>query len=652
MPKPISTSDLIFSSQATDFARTLSSLKRSTLNVPNRLRSIAEDADFVAEVASAFDLPLVANERCGSWYIRPEKKAESCYFKSTDGHDGQWSFSLRRLNVQVFDVVARSGGCVVVDSTRRGKAMPDALAKTVPIWCAVFNRALFPHDVEAGRLYTPPRCVSPNEHAQIERRIDGFVGELQGLALDFAELRAKVKRPLRPLWVTRESDLPASAPRFEAFCPVVLCTASRRVVGGEISEGGYIQGAGDDAEGWSHGLTPALFWAHKQELLSAREEDLSDLIASYLSTSVNNEGDSKVATVKRASWLGIGSFSCLTASSFTDDCAVVTVGIRNALPTSRLSPKLHLHLECRERKLGSRDLRTQLPQLRPFVEGLQSVEHVVVCDATGRDLAVGVALALLCLYADDSGLFSKMRSPQIIDKGFIKQRLSWIMTSYPGASPSRTTLQSINDYLLSEQARKTPVCFKASTSADEERDSPAKRIFKDLEGQWTLDRDIISFRDDSLGGKVTGTAIFLARTATAEDAELEYLYREEGNFTAITGVEMTINRRWIWRLSRRASEEEIPCVSIHFVKADGETEDYLYNRLALTAEQIGCATTKVLSADAHHACGRDLYVSSYEFRLRNGRLESWNAKHEVKGPAKDYVSTTRLCKVDPSKQSS
>jgi len=75
----------------------------------------------VVEVGEAWDLPLVANERCGSWYIPPEKKEESAYFKSTDGHAGEWSFSLRRLNVQVFEVVSRAGGALVVDSTRRGK---------------------------------------------------------------------------------------------------------------------------------------------------------------------------------------------------------------------------------------------------------------------------------------------------------------------------------------------------------------------------------------------------------------------------------------------------------------------------------------------------------------------------------------------------
>jgi tRNA A64-2'-O-ribosylphosphate transferase len=133
------TSDLIFSDLATNFSKTLSSLKRSTLSISNRLRSIVDDSEFVLSVADAYKLPLVANERCGSWYIPLERKRGSAYFKSTDGHTGQWSFSSRRLNLQLLDLVAEHHGyqwcqlvwsyiltigrCIIVDSTRRGKCV-------------------------------------------------------------------------------------------------------------------------------------------------------------------------------------------------------------------------------------------------------------------------------------------------------------------------------------------------------------------------------------------------------------------------------------------------------------------------------------------------------------------------------------------------
>lgn len=110
MPGP-TTSDLIFSEKAIhNFYKTLGELKRSTLSIHNRLQSIQEDAAFAQRVAAAFSRPLIANERCGSWYIDPQKKAGSAYFKSTDGHTGVWKFSSRRLNLHLLEVIGNNDG--------------------------------------------------------------------------------------------------------------------------------------------------------------------------------------------------------------------------------------------------------------------------------------------------------------------------------------------------------------------------------------------------------------------------------------------------------------------------------------------------------------------------------------------------------------
>lgn len=117
-----SLSDILFPSQDASLAssnninRILGDLKRSTLSITNRLRSIQQDAAFVDEVRAALGgankagRPLVANERCGSWYIRPEVKGGSAYFKSTDGHTGQWRFSTRRLNLHLLPMIERFDG--------------------------------------------------------------------------------------------------------------------------------------------------------------------------------------------------------------------------------------------------------------------------------------------------------------------------------------------------------------------------------------------------------------------------------------------------------------------------------------------------------------------------------------------------------------
>jgi tRNA A64-2'-O-ribosylphosphate transferase len=118
--KVLGESDLIFSSASSALREALGELKRSDQSVKNRLQSIYSDAAFVQSVAEAYNLPLVANERCGSWYIPHEAesapagfvhgKQGSVYFKSTDGHFGQWSFSLRRLNLQILELIGQHGG--------------------------------------------------------------------------------------------------------------------------------------------------------------------------------------------------------------------------------------------------------------------------------------------------------------------------------------------------------------------------------------------------------------------------------------------------------------------------------------------------------------------------------------------------------------
>lgn len=57
--------------------------------------------------------------------------------------------------------------------------MPDAMSKTVPIWCAVINRLLFGEAHQSHILQTPDAVVAKSEHAQIEARLDAFVKDAE-----------------------------------------------------------------------------------------------------------------------------------------------------------------------------------------------------------------------------------------------------------------------------------------------------------------------------------------------------------------------------------------------------------------------------------------------------------------------------------------
>ena len=455
------------------FYGSLKELRKDALSIPHRLSSILIDAKFAQQVASTYNLPLIANERCGSWYVPADKKIESAYFKSTDGHTGQWSFSLRRLNLQILDVIRQNGGCVIVDSTRRGKCMPDAFSKTIPIWCAVINRVLFPERKDSHHLQCPATGVPSTEVVQIESRLADFVQAFQDLNLDIETLRKRLEKPIRLGWAADHNIdlLPplTTGPNektFSTFFNVILCSASRQVRGAEMSEGGYIQGAGDDSEHWSHGLTAQLFWQHKDILLGTTESELPELIEQLILCSDGHGSRPSITMIGPTREVFIGTWSPdLKWPDF--DLIIHCHGsdIGNATQNTK-----QIFLQCSSGKSGGRKLRQKLETVKLLARRCLMTERstsiLITCE-TGKDLCVGVALTLLCLFYPDTehrlngtrvGGTSQAKNPvphalgnlpaQKIDKPFIRQRLAWITSSKPDANPSRSTLQSVHAYLM------------------------------------------------------------------------------------------------------------------------------------------------------------------------------------------------------------
>ena len=124
-------------------------IKRRETSICYRLKSIYYDSQFVKKAIGVIRplksgggaMPEVyANLRNGAWYL--PLFYGTAYFKSTDGHSHKWNFSFKRLNLHFALSAAENNGAILVDSTRRGKQYPDALSATVPIWCAVINRAV------------------------------------------------------------------------------------------------------------------------------------------------------------------------------------------------------------------------------------------------------------------------------------------------------------------------------------------------------------------------------------------------------------------------------------------------------------------------------------------------------------------------------
>ena len=215
-----------------------------------------------------------------------------------------------------------------------------------------------------------------------------------------------LKKPLRPSWVTPEFS---SAPQRDittAYNTVICCTASRLVIGAEASENGYIQGAGDDSEGWSNSLTPAVFWKHKDQLLSAIEEDMPALIQRLI-RSCPDTADSDAVRLGSTT-LYIGTIRNTSIPELYDGmvvCSNVSPSNPGQKPEdARKNGTRTLHFLCSDGKLGSRALRSHIPLLLPFVRSLTiggKPPKILLACSTGKDLSVGVALAVLCSFFDD-----------------------------------------------------------------------------------------------------------------------------------------------------------------------------------------------------------------------------------------------------------
>jgi tRNA A64-2'-O-ribosylphosphate transferase len=352
----------------------------------------------------------------------------------------------------MIDVDRYSRRCIIVDSTRRGKSMPDALSKTIGIWIVVLNRLLFDQRLDSHELMTPSDVVSDSEHAQIEERLNRFVEEVRRLDLNLDELREKVKKPMRPYWVTPATSLDSlsKAEEDDEFATVVLCTASSKPSIDVRNDPDYVQGAADDHEAWSCGLTAPVFWKNLETLLATAEDHLPAKIAELVGHLTSTEDASHPTLIKPTTSVFIGDESTIEQASSTIDILVycgpsVDPAIRERI--EKRGGKV-IHLSCTSGKNGSRQLRTSLQNLEAL-EGIEKSDPtILIAGQDSKDMAVGAALAVVCSFVDKSGRLDCNDRQPTTNKAEIKKRLSWIIVSKPDAAPSRATLQSVNSYLM------------------------------------------------------------------------------------------------------------------------------------------------------------------------------------------------------------
>ena len=208
-----------------------------------------------------------------------------------------WDFSSKRLNFSLFERIQRSGGCWILDASKR-KVLPDSMSRTIPVWCAVMNR-LYQHyyyssnqyqnqtttattattttttntNTQGGdissvydQLHTPDFVVSKEEYETIVSLLDQRVEKAiqDGVIVNPERFVQIFSKPLRPFWICNNNQqiiLPNQQEQLQYSC--VICISCSNPLDHHHNHGfDYIPGAADDEESWSCGLNHTLFWNH------------------------------------------------------------------------------------------------------------------------------------------------------------------------------------------------------------------------------------------------------------------------------------------------------------------------------------------------------------------------------------------------------
>eukprot|EP00035_Acanthoeca_spectabilis_P014584 m.281008 g.281008 ORF g.281008 m.281008 type:complete len:913 (-) comp16171_c0_seq3:26-2764(-) len=515
-------------------------LKERKISLHDRLHSIAHDARFVAEIRSLYaDLPVVANLRGGRW-LAPSFD-DACYFKSTDGHYGHWSLNLRRLNLHVAELASRRNGVIVVDATRRrGKHLPDSFGKTVPVWTCCLNRAVrsnrvaandittvdlslaavaaisrstaaaaaapgrspgAPEDVwtdnpDATALHVPRERVDAAEKAKILECLDGLTENLLNSTVDLTRTKEVLAdKPLRPLWITVRSRIfidmipdYADSPFIPIIClgasdPAINDTVLPVFSGDGLARGytfTYCAGACDDEESWSRDLTPELFWAHAEHILSVSPQSTADVVdaivqhAQSIPVEIPHDSDAReplFCSEIGSTGIHVGGRRAGRPPRCWDLFgAVLNVTTEEYSQRGRPPMAEYLQLPVPEGKKDRFLLDALLPQALKFVYvQLRHNRQVLIHCSQGRDRSIGVALAVLAALFDpkthdfmpSEALDDAVRSRddwcirrevllRVTTKKQLASTLQFLLTYHPRASPSRLTLKKVQRFFLED----------------------------------------------------------------------------------------------------------------------------------------------------------------------------------------------------------
>ncbi|KAK8874231.1 FAD/NAD(P)-binding domain-containing protein [Apiospora arundinis] len=210
-------------------------------------------------------------------------------------------------------------------------------------------------------------------------------------------------------------------------------------------------------------------------------------------------------------------------------------------------------------------------------------------------------------------------------------------------TPARYVSEEASDSQLAEAEKNLASTHETALGGLAKAKFVAHAVFRSLLGEWKLERDLASKLPSHPSGRFVGTAKFLLRQGTTDgrsipdegDLGMEYLYIEDGNFTASNGMSFRATRRYVWRY-----DEARDVLSVWFAKTDDNMRaDYLFHDIEfiVPSAEDEVAQNRGWQAKASHLCIEDLYNVQYEFKFQAVNLKEWRIGYSVNGPKKDYT---------------
>lgn len=159
----------------------------------------------------------------------------------------------------------------------------------------------------------------------------------------------------------------------------------------------------------------------------------------------------------------------------------------------------------------------------------------------------------------------------------------------------------------------------------------SQSIFRALQGDWDFERTLISHLESSPSGTVVGK-ISLARHSSQSP---DLVYTEKGQFTTSKGMKLDVNgSQYVYVLN-----EAEDCIDIFFAdKETGRERD----RIFVSLKVVERTDEGWVAVGEPHLCGQDTYVVKFVFAFQGLSLKTVGIHIDVKGPFKDYQSSTTL----------